>query len=391
MIVNSKSMMNYAAAAKFEFLNTTHVEDEDDESDDESASQQLDSNNLYLTVDLSADIVNKLKSLSTSELEQMKQIGILSVQFDNENRRVSIPSDRPARSSIDINARRDLDQHRAATAALLTGSLNSTLSQQNETAKKRSRKTISELTSPTILHECRDEAVLIDGNKKLARNKRNSKEMEPLVIQHSFPTSGSLSQPHSASSSSYVLTSMIVDQSPNASNSSAYHSASAQLSSQFNYMKQFTMPSPMLSNILNSNEAAISAGGGLLVVPNDKLMGLDEYKNIYQMRQELASQVTGGDGVAVKTEEDKSGGQVVKKARRGPNTSDPNKPKQKRNRQPKAETIQAMGKSTETGSATASSQPQLIRNMINSNSTPLSSAQKDLAVAGSANSSQSHS
>jgi hypothetical protein len=360
MIINSNPYVNYIdqtrqqTAAKIECLH------DDDESDEESELSHV-----YLTVDLSADIVAKLKNLNTGELDQMKQIGILSVQFANDDLKVSIPADRPPphhhRSYADPIVRRDLDHPRSLLVANNPSATNLLHSQQNEAGKRRSRKTISELTSPNV-HDSREAAETgpADG-RKIARNKRNSKEMEPLMIQHSCPGSGSLSQPHSASSP-YVLTSMIVDQSPN-SNLSVYP-ASAQLNSQFNYLKQFTMPSPMLSNMLNSGTESASANSALLLAPNDKLMHMDEYKNIYQMRQELASQV----GVSVK-EEEKSGAQPAKKARvRGPNNTDPNKPRVKRNRQPKAETIQAMSGNSALKSTDGSSQPQLIRNMIGNNS-----------------------
>jgi hypothetical protein len=380
MILNSSPYLNTVSyidqskqATKLEFSNnatyTSYVEERlahetsllvDDDSDDES-----DLNHVYLSVDLSSEIVNKIKNLSTNELEQMKQIGILSVQVDDDNFKLNIPSERPHRSSLDA-AKRDFEQQRS----LLNSSSNYAAGQlQNEAAKKRSRKTISELTSPNV-YENKDPYLAAAGHettidvKKLSRNKRNSKEMEPLIIQHSpVSVNSSMSQQHSSSSSSYVLTSMIVDQSPN---SHLMYPASAQLNSQFNYLKQFTMPSPMLSNILNSSEA--SAGGGILI-QNDKLMNMDEYKNIYQMRQELASQVGAGK------DEDKGSVVQAKKTRRAPSNPDPNKPKVKRNRQPKPDTIQALGSAAaanKSADSSNSSQPQLIRNMISHNSSFIS-------------------
>ena len=293
----------------------------------ESDNDETDTNDqpcIYLTIDLSNDIVNKLKNLNTNELEQMKQMGILSVQFENDNAKVNIPFDPPPPPTAAVRIVETIKQEQRISTGL-----NVLTNQGGEVAKKRSRKTISELTSGAYAYDNIKEASLGVENvaeatttsKKITnKNKRNSKESDS-----SFGTS--------SGTTPYVLTSCIVDQSPATNHPST--TAANLLSSQFQYMKQFTMPSPMLSNMLATQQQHEEHSS------NDKLMVMDDYKHIYDMRQQLASQVS--------SSKQRSDEEKPKKQRR--TNADPNKPKQKRTKQAKPESVQSTDNNTNSSTS----------------------------------------
>ena len=311
------------------YLDENREENHEIEADDDDN----DFNHMYLTVDLSTDIVNKIKTLSTNELEQMKQIGILTVQFENDPFKLNIPS---IEAPLNLRQQKIKPMVTFMRKELETKTLANLAVQSNDVAKKRSRKTISELTSGAFIFENKEHASTGNENsdmKKNPRNKRNSKELDTNHSMHS----------NAPAASSFVSSSLIVDQSP------SFAACSTQLSTQFQYLKQFTMPSPTLTNILNNNDL-INSGG---MISNDKLMGMDDYKQIYQMRQELANQmVTGGKSEA-------SGEEKIKKQRRAPSNSDPNKPKTKRTKQVKPEAIQSEYNINNSEQSVNASQQQL--------------------------------
>lgn len=262
-----------------------------------SAPGMSTSNNIYLSIDLSTELVSRLKNLSTHDIEQLRQIGVLSVQFDNDSYRVNIPPLEPTPTLSTQLSSSVLQSNAAVGSSYDLAATSNTIRTQdfarmdiyqqrgsnlgNET-KKRNRKTISELTSGAIYatnSECSNDNELSNGPTSSNTNTRKAGGSRGPTKRGSSRdmSNGLMSGGSTTSSSPYILTSMIVDQSPY---------AAAPLNSQFQYMKQFTMPSPILSNILtdssvmNDNHTA-----------REKLMYMDGYKHIYQMRQELASQV----------------------------------------------------------------------------------------------------
>ncbi|CAF0904298.1 unnamed protein product [Brachionus calyciflorus] len=110
-LTQTQQPINYSLVIQPEFLNTNlnqikknEFEPEKNTSsnlnDDEHLEQEIDEFNLttnekdedylYLTIDLPIQAVNKLKSLSLEQLNQIKQLGILGIQFENDTSTIKL-------------------------------------------------------------------------------------------------------------------------------------------------------------------------------------------------------------------------------------------------------------------------------------------------------------
>lgn len=106
-------------------------QDEQEPFDENESNSDNEDEFLYLTLDLPFDAVNKLKNLTLDQLNQIKQLGILSAHFENEDSILKFDSSLP--SSLPL-------KHPEPPT------INSESSNQTN-PKKRARKTIMELTS----------------------------------------------------------------------------------------------------------------------------------------------------------------------------------------------------------------------------------------------------
>lgn len=99
------------------------INDDDQGEDtqfDDICTPENDEDHLYVTIDLPSQAVNKLKNLSLDQMNQIKQLGILGIQFEDDNSLIKLDS---------------------------YGSCNG--SSDESQSKKRSRKTVMELTANT--------------------------------------------------------------------------------------------------------------------------------------------------------------------------------------------------------------------------------------------------
>lgn len=72
---------------------TSQNEENDDEDDEyDEYENNADDQHLYVSVDLSTTAVQKLKSLNLEQCTYLKQLGILSIQFENEKYNLSLMS-----------------------------------------------------------------------------------------------------------------------------------------------------------------------------------------------------------------------------------------------------------------------------------------------------------
>jgi hypothetical protein len=343
----------------------TENENEEQNEDIYDEDQNDDQNFVYLTVDLAPEIVNKIKSLTTNDLEKMKQLGVISVQFESDPFKLKLqesPSKSPSKQQQQQQQQQYLNNLKKDSQTSIQQNLNSNNNLQNET-KKRSRKTIMELTSGAYQLEQNRELT----NSQPNRNKRNSKEFDVSTQQQTYmPSSSQLIQhqqinmvnhqnhsiphpppsqlPNNSSSSPYVLSSCIVDHSQNMNQNQFQYAQNIDNNSTNN--KAFTMPSPMIANMLNNNNNNSNdnnsnsnnninnhdADDRSKPQLSEKLMHVEDYKHIYDMRQQLANQVQVSAAVdPPMISQPINEAEKPKKQRRN---ADPNKPKIKRIKQP---------------------------------------------------------
>lgn len=271
-----------------------HNESQDDNDSEMMNDQENDSDSnldeeedcLYLTIDLPTEAINKLKSLNLDQLNQVRQLGVLSIQFENDDSVIRLEN-----NSIENTSLGHIPEQ--------------TTPDQNLQSKKRPRKTVMELTSSSSLlttkHDLSAESIELKQKLKKQRINPSNDQVDQIVLPPQF-----------------ILTSSILDQSP-------YTVYNQQVNPTMGLnLKQFQMPSPMLASILSKETCTTQ-------MLNEKNILLSEdLKNIYQIRQVLSQQA------ASTIISEKSDGGVMEKidkpkgkSRRAP--ADPNKPKVKRN------------------------------------------------------------
>jgi len=305
-----------------------------------SATHQTPNDSIYLTFDLPVEAVDRLRFLINRNENILKELGILSVQFDNDYpitifEESEALNDQSSKSFV-ISSQNDKHSTSLAINKITSSNGFQSTTQQpisqtcnNMPNKKKTRKTISELTShvntttesvinPAFLsnniinqqtHHV-DDANNFDTNKlqNSADSKSNQKKKKRAVklndvssdlsVDPNIPKKEKETKTENISANNTLL---------NNTNISGFQITA----------NQFTMPSPMLATLLDNNPnnpAIISNSSNLDLQTSDSnlklntpgmsssiqvesktneandLMKSDEYKHIYQIRQILANQ-----------------------------------------------------------------------------------------------------
>jgi hypothetical protein len=309
-----------------------------------SSTHQTPNDSIYLTFDLPVEAVERLRFLINRNENVFKELGVLSVQFDNdypitifEESEVLIDQTKSSLSNS-LNDKNSISQmnNKIIFSNVIQPSIQQSSSQttsSNTPIKKKTRKTISELTSyvniatesvvnPTIQanisinHQAfhADDAnnslpnKILQKSSDLNDSKINQKKKKRSVKLNDV-TSGLAAGIDMAIEEKETKNEYNLPDNPilNSFNKTSVHMTPS----------QFTMPSPMLATLLNNktnNSAVINeksnldlqnAQSDLNIGIADKapsismenkanetndLMKSDEYKHIYQIRQLLANQ-----------------------------------------------------------------------------------------------------